>query len=223
MKTSIVVLFVIMSAALPAAQETRGYAGGAVMVAVQGSHSPGTSPSLPNSGAGGRAVGVTGEIGGRVSRSVDAGIEISLPARIESVQVTDYFRVFEQANQHRDLAISGVVRLHAVDAAPVGIALVAGGGPVQEHTRQKRRDQIGPVQTFPPVFGPYGNEQTFSRWTFGAVVGADLEIVLGRHASLVPAVRVHWVKRSTSTSEQGWFLGLDRLMFRPAFGFRARF
>jgi hypothetical protein len=45
----------------------------------------------------------------------------------------------------------------------------------------KRRDQAGVLPAFPPAFGPYSDEYSFTRWTGAAVAGGDIEILV--HAS----------------------------------------
>ena len=217
------VLVSALGPATAAAQEGRVYVGAAGMATFQDSHRQGSSPSLPTSGAGGSAIGVTVEAGGFLTPRVALGVEMSLPARFTATQQTDYLRVFQQQSRHRDAAISGVVRRIVGSGDGVRVGIVGGGGVVQEDTLQRRRDQLGPLPTFPPVFGPYSEEYAFTRWTVAALAGADVEFAVTRHVAVVPQIRAHFVRRSTSTSEQGWFLGLNSFMLRPAVGIRATF
>jgi hypothetical protein len=172
---------------------------------------------------GGSAIGVTVEAGGFLTPRVALGVEVSLPDRFTSTQQTNYVRVFQQESRHRDVAISGLVRRKFGSGGGVRVGIVGGGGLVQEDTLQRRRDQAGPIATFPPVFGPYSEEFAFTRWTLAALAGADVEFAVMRHVAVVPQIRAHFVRRSTSTSEQGWFLGLNSFVLRPAVGIRATF
>jgi hypothetical protein len=205
------------------AQEGGAYVGGAVMRSTQDAHRQGSGPSLPTTGASGSAFGGTVEAGAFLLPRLALGVEVSMPRRFTSVQTTQYLRVFQQESHHRDLAVSGVLRLTTSRTRAVRLALVAGGGMVQEDARQRRRDQAGPFPTYPPVYGPWSDYYTFTRWTPAAVAGADLEVAIGRQVALVGQVRSHIVRRSTDPSEPGWALGLDRLIWRPAVGLRASF
>jgi hypothetical protein len=151
------------------------------------------------------------------------GIEVSIPLRFTAMQETDYLRVFQQESRHRDVAITGLFRGIAGSAHRIRLGMVGGGGVVQESTRQRRRDQEGPLPTFPPVFGPYSEEYSFTRWTAAALVGGDAEITITPHVAIVPQMRALFVRRSSDPSEPGWALGLSSVVLRPAIGMRAAF
>jgi len=206
-----------------AAQESRFYLGGAGLVSTQGSHRQGSSPSLPTTGADGTSIGVAIEAGGILTPHFTLGVEISLPQRFTSIQETDYLRVFQQESRHRDLAISGVFRVIANPDSRVRVAVVAGGGFVEEGTHQRRRDQLGLLPTFPPVFGPYSDEYSFTRGTAAAIVGGDVEFAIASHVAIVPQTRAYFIRRSDDPSQPGWALGLDSLVLRPAIGVRTAF
>jgi hypothetical protein len=206
------------------AQEIRGYLGVAGMLSTQGGHRQGTAPSLPATGAEGTAIGVTAEAGGLLTRRIALGIEVSLPDRFTSVQQTNHLRVFQQESRHRDVNISGLVRWIAGSSPRrMRLGIVGGGGIVQENSRQRRRDQVGPLPTVPPEFGPYSREFSFTRWTVAALAGADVEFAITPRVAVVPQMRVHFVRRSDDPSQPGWGLGLDSLVLRPAVGMRAAF
>ena len=217
------VLASVIIAAGAEAQERRGYVGGAGLVSIQDAHRPGSSPSVPTTGASGTAFGILAEAGGFLTPDVALGAELSLPARYTSLQETDYFRVFQHESRHRDMAISGVVRVIVNPTAPVKLAIVGGGGFVQENTKQRRRDQVGLIPATPPVFGPWSQEMSFTRWTAAAVAGADADFAISSHQAIVPALRIQFVPRSDDTSEPGWFLGLSSIVWRPSVGVRATF
>ena len=140
------------------AQDSKAYIGAGGFLSVQDSHRQGSAPSLPTTGAGGTTVGVALEAGAFVTPRTGLAVEVSLPRRFTSIQETDYSRVFQQKSRHRDVALSGVVRTVLGSSSRLRLGLVAGGGLIGESTRQQRRDQQGPLPTYPPVFGPYSDE-----------------------------------------------------------------
>jgi hypothetical protein len=139
------------------------------------------------------------------------------------LQQIAHLRVFQYESRHRDMTISGLFRGIAASTRVVKLGVVGGGGFVQESTRQRRRDQEGPFRTFPPVFGPYSAEYSFSRWTVAALAGVDVEIAIAPRIAVVPVIRAHFVRRSSDPSEPGWALGLGTVVLRPAIGVRAAF
>jgi hypothetical protein len=169
-------------------------------MSAQDAQRPGSSPSMPRTGVGGTTVGVSGEAGRFLRPRVGVGVEFTLPARIEAVQLTNYFQVYETAHRYRDVTLSGVVHVYAPHFHALRFGAVGGAGLVQESTLQRRRDSV-PYGLFTGNFGSYGPETESTRWTIGATIGGDLEIGVSRHASVVPQIRMHWVMRSTSTQD----------------------
>lgn len=139
------------------------------------------------------------------------------------MQEIHHLRVFEYESLHRDTAISGLFRAVAASGHGMQFGIVGGCGYVQESARQRRRDQAGPLPTFPPVFGPYSKEYSFTRWTVAALVGADLEIAISSRVAIVPQMRVHFIRRSDDPSQPSWAVGLSSIVLRPAIGLRALF
>jgi hypothetical protein len=217
------VALVISAPAVCGAQDGRMYVGASAILSTQGSHRQGTAPSLPTTGASGTAIGAVFESGRMLTTRIALGGELSLPARFTALQKTDYSRVFEQESRHRDLVLTGVVREILVSTARVKVGVVEGVGLVQESTIQRRRDQATPLPTFPPVFGPYSGEYSFSRMTLGVLGGGDVEIAVTRHLALAPGIRVHLIRRSDDPSEPGWALGLSSVVVRAAIGARVAF
>ena len=205
------------------AQDNRLYAGGSLFVSTQDSHRQGTAPSLPLTGVGGTTWGIGAEFGGLVTQHVAIGVEFTLPARIESVQETDYSRVFQIESRYRDVTLSGVARFRTSPLGTVRIAAVAGGGLVHESALQRRRDGLSLLGDASSGFGPYGEEIPTERWTTGVVFGGDVEVTVSRHLSVVPGLRIHWVRRSDDAGELMWFLGLSSVVWRPGFSLRASF
>jgi len=214
---------VIGAPTVGSAQDRGAYFGAAAMLSTQGSQRQGTAPSLPTSGAGGTAIGATLEGGRMLTTRIALGVELSLPARFTALQETDYSRVFQQESRHRDLVLSGVIREVLLSTARVKAGVVEGIGLVRESTIQRRRDQATPLPTFPPVFGPYSDQYSFSRGTLGVLVGGDVEIAVTPHLALTPGIRVHFIPRSDDPSEPGWALGLSPVVVRGAIGARVTF
>jgi hypothetical protein len=163
------------------------------------------------------------EAGRFLTPRIAVGVEANLPRRFTSIQETDYSRVFQQKSRHRDATVSAVVRAVLGSSSRVRVDLVAGGSVVNESTLQQRRDQQGPLPTYPPVFGPYSDEYSFTRWTLGVLAGADVEMSIIPHVALVPQIRAHFIRRTSDPSEQGWALGLGTLVLRPALSVRTTF
>jgi hypothetical protein len=209
--------------AISSAQDDRGYIGASAMLSTQSSHRQGSEPGLPTSGAGGTAIGGVIEAGGLLIPRIALGIEISAPMRFTALQETDYIRAFQQESRHRDLALSGVMREIVVSTERVRLDVVEGAGLVWESTLQRRRDEVGLLPVFPPTFGPYSNEYSFTRWTVAALAGGDLEIRVTPRIAIVPSARVHFIRRSTDPAEPGWALGLSSRVVRAAIGLRATF
>jgi len=205
------------------AQDSRAYAGASGLVSIQGSHVQGSAPSLPTTGAGGTTVGVGLEAGAFLTPRIALGMEVSLPRHFTSIQETDYSRVFQQKSRHRDVVLSAVVRAVLGASSRLRVDLIAGSSVISESTQQQRRDQQSPLPSYPPVFGPYSDEYSFARWTLGGLVGADVEMAIGPHVALVPQIRAHFIQRSSDPSEQGWALGLNTLVLRPALLVRTTF
>ncbi len=193
------------------------------MLSTQSSHRQGSAPSLPTGGAGGTAIGAAIEGGGLLTSRIGLGIEISVPSRFTALQETEYIRVFQQKSRHRDLALSGVVREIVVSKRRARLEVVEGIGFVHESTLQRRRDQASSLPAFPPTFGPYSDEYSFTRWAGAAVAGGDLEMPVTPHMAIVPAVRVHFIKRSRDPAKPGWALGLSSIVVRAEIGVRATF
>ena len=204
-------------------QDGRAYLGASVLMSTQGSHSQGSAPSLPTTGAGGTALGVTFEGGRTLTTRIAVGAELSVPTRFTALQETDYSRVFQQESRHRDVVLSGVIRERLVSSARVKVDLVEGVGPIQESTIQRRRDQVTPLPTFPPIFGAYSDEYSFSRETLGIVGGSDVDIAVTAHLAVTPGIRIHFIRRSDDPSEPGWALGLSSVVVRAAIGARIKF
>jgi len=217
------VALVIGAPAVCSGQDGRSYVGASVMLSTQDSHRQGSAPSLPTSGAGGTVIGATFEGGGMLTTRIAVGAELSLPSRFTALQETDYSRVFQQESRHRDLVLSGVVREVFLSGARAKLALVEGVGLVQESTIQRRRDQATPLPTIPPIFGPYSDEYSFSRVTLGLLGGGDVEIAVASRVTLVPGIRVHFIRRSDDPSEPGWALGLNSIVVRAAIAARVQF
>ncbi len=221
-----------LGAAVARAQDARGYVGGAgVFSTIQNSHPPGTSPSLPNAGVEGSAFGAAVESGWFIAPVASISAEASLPARFTSVQATNYFTSYRVENRYRDFIVSPLLRVHTRRSRPVRFEAAAGPSLIQESSIQRRADEIGRrLDLNPPTFGPYGAEKEITHWRFGVTMGAGLAIAVSSRVSVLPEMRVHWIRRSASTYNSAtdsfddlWYLGLSPWVYRPAIGVRALF
>jgi hypothetical protein len=213
--------FVLIGGHNAVAQDDKLYAGVSGMLSTQTSMQPGQGSSVPTTGVGGTAFGVSGEFGAFLTRTLSLALEVSVPARFESVQYTGIPSA-QIDNQHRDLVLSGLLHVHVVPAGPIRLALVGGPSMIQENTLQ--RTALAPFGT--EDFGPYGPETTLSRWTFGLTAGADVGIQVGHHVQIVPQIRFHWIERASLGSGEdatSAFLGLASVAIRPAVGARVSF
>ncbi len=223
MRVALATAALLLIARVAAAQDLHGYADGSFFVSTQGSHTQGTAPDLPRSGVGGTTWGGAVGVGAFAGPRFSLGAELTLPARIEAIQETDYLLTFQNRNRYRDLTIAFVARLYTPAGHRVRAAAVGGFAIVQESVRQSTAYAQGAFPFTNKTFGPFGAETEYTRWAPGVTGGADVEISIGRHAAVVPQFRATWVSRSDDPSQPMWFLGLDSLVFRGAIGVRARF
>jgi len=205
------------------AQDSRAYAGGSGFFSTQGSQTQGSAPDLPRSGVGGTTWGATGEIGLFVVPRLSVGVEFTLPARIVAIQETDYFQTFQTMSRYRDATVAFVAHAYTARRRGVRASVVGGATFVRESVFQSTAYAQGSFPAFSRDFGPFSTEEEFTRWTTGLTVGGDVEVAVSRHVSLVPQMRVAWVRRSQDPADRTWFLGLSSWVLRPAMGVRAVF
>jgi hypothetical protein len=192
--------------------------GGAIFLPAGTSPYVGTqNPSVPSEGIRGVGTGVVAAIGVFPSTHVGVAAELSVPARFTADQVADKYRTH---NTHRDVMISGLVH---VRAARQRIDGVVGLTLVREQTEQQIAHRLFGVPGFP--FEPYtAPPESIARNTFGLVGGLDVPLRAGRHLSVVPQLRVHWIARQDdSTAASPRFLGLSPILWQPGIGLRVTF
>ena len=203
------------------AQDNRLYAGVSGMLSTQGSVVPGEGSSIPTSGVGGTAMGISGEFGTFLKPALSLAFEASVPARFESIQRTGIPNS-QKDQRHRDLVFSGLFHIHTTPAGPIRLGLVAGPTVIREDTLQRvAYAPFGSVN-----FGPYGPETSLTRWTVGLTVGADIGVQVSPNVQIVPQIRLHWVERASLESgndNASAFLGLTSWVIRPAVGVRVSF
>ena len=203
-------------------QESKVYAGAAFEVSSQdGGPRDVTDPDQPNARVGGSALGFAGTIGYRLTPLVSLAAEVSVPSRFKSLQQIDYFEDSRSELHHRDAIVSALIHLHIPSAGPLRPAFVAGISYVREDTLTRTATAPG-FGSGAGVFGPYSNEQSIERDTFGLTVGADVGISLGEHVDLVPQLRAHWISRADFGQANG-ILYLSPLVIRGGIGLRIRF
>lgn len=204
-----------------AAQDSTAYAGVAVMLSAQHAIAqPAQSPDTFKPGIGGNAIGIVGSAGGYLSARVSLGVELSVPARTETVQEMDYFQVIRADNRYRDLILSGVFNFHYGTGKTIRPTLVAGLSYVREDTNRTEAVRTG---FFPnAVFGPYRPVPTIVNNRLGAIGGADVGIYPGAHLAVLAQGRVHFITREGS-GIVGDQLYLSPVVFRFAVGPRVTF
>ena len=204
----------------------RGYAGGAFTILPTGPHAvSGSSPSTtydttsPDS----TTRGLTVELGGTSRRQVSLGVEIGVPFERSLTQTFGYFTPFIKVSHYRDLTFFGVASRELPATGRIHLGLTAGAGLVQ----QRSRERISFGQFNSTNFGPFGDEQLVSRWTWGATGGADLSVQAARHVTIVPQVRVLFIDRGRMNAEVAgvdvFGFGLDSFGYRFGVGIRGQF
>jgi hypothetical protein len=206
--------------ALASSVSAQSFAGGGALATWQPDNSPyvGTqNPSVPTEGIHGSAPGWFGTIGVFPSPHVGIAAELSMPNRFTADQVADKYRTH---NTHRDVILSGLLHLRpstrVVDAV-IGLSYV----------REQTNQQIALRAFSSPgvIYQPFDAQpESIVRNTFGLTGGLDVPLSLGRHVSVTPQLRVHWIARENdSTAASPRFLGLSSIVIRPACGIRATF
>ena len=209
---------VIVGAGTSYGQDNRLYVGAGFAVSTQRSVLPGQGSSVPTTGLGGTAVGVSGEFGRYVTRMLSMSVDASVPARLDSVQFTA-IPTSRIESRHRDLIFSGLIHLHAPPKGPVRFAAIAGPSLIREDTL--RRAAFASFGS--DAFGPLEPERSLTRWTFGVSFGADVAVQVNGHVQIVPQIRWHLIERTRLGETSGGVLGLSSLVTRPAIGVRAVF
>ena len=176
-----------------------------------------SNPSVPAQGIHGVAAGWFGTVGVFPSPHLGFAAEFSVPSRFTADQVADKYRTH---NTHRDAIISGVIH---VRPSKRWIDGVIGLSYVREQTDQQIAHRVfaGPGLVYQPYTAP---PESISRNAVGIAGGFDFPLSFGRHVSITPQLRVHWIARENdSTAGSPRFFGLSSLVLRPACGIRATF
>jgi hypothetical protein len=214
----IATLLVLMPFASPVSAQP--FVGGALLASWQPDNSPyvGTqNPSVPAQGIHGAAAGWFGTVGVFPSRHIGLAAEFSMPSRFTADQVANKYRTH---NTHRDVIVSGVLHVRASERWIDG---VIGLSYVREQTDQQIALRVfsSPETVYQPFVVP---AESIARDTFGVTSGLDFPLRLGRHVSVTPQMRVHWIARENdSTAASPRFLGLSSIVLRPACGIRVIF
>jgi hypothetical protein len=132
---------------------------GALFSIQRSSPSSQQDPGFPQPPIGGSAFGIAGGAAIRVSDAFEVGGEISFPTRFDSVQTTGGFVVSESVIHHRDMIVSGIVRLRPQRRLADRLRFEVLGGPsvIWEDTLQQTR-YAPPLSDSPPTPNgpPYG-------------------------------------------------------------------
>ena len=222
--TGTAVLFVLALSQVVAAQDDKGIQieVGGLLTVQRSIDAASQDPGYPRPGVGGTSPGVVAGAALRVGPIGDIGVEWSEPVRFDAVQTTGGLGRSKIDNEHRDRIVSVLVHLHPKErSARVRVEAVFGPSFVWEGTIQQRADGT-PLSNAP--FGPFFPEPDIDRMTFGLTGGADVDIDVARHVSIVPQMRVSWIFRDSLPNESASvLLGLDSWVFRPAIGLRFAF
>lgn len=203
--------------------QPRGFVDAFGLLTVQTSTPPGSEPSLAPLGVAGTAVGIGASLSVLFPNGWSIGAELTVPARITSTAEVTYFSRYQIENSYHEPMLSALVRYHALRGSRVGIDVGGGGGFVWQNTIQRRADSLGTFPDFSGGFGPFGPPSEYTSTTLGLTMAADVPITLSSHVMLVPAMRVHVIKRPSDTSDQLWYLGVDPWVFQPSVGVRMTF
>jgi hypothetical protein len=219
----LILLVMLSSSRLVAAQESRWYADGAFLFSTQGASTPPDDPDKAKPGVGGNAAGVVGSVGVFLSPRVSLAFEISVPERFDAVQELHYSFSELYDNRHRDLILSVLFHFHILAERSLRPEFIAGFSYVHEDTLQRTADQLGPAFPATGLYGPYRPETSITHDALGVTAGADLGIPVGAHLSIVPQARVYWIPRDTTDGSLSANLYLSPFVFRLAIGLRAMF
>lgn len=180
-------------------------------------------PGFPRPGIGGNAFGFVAGIATPVTSHVDVGVDLSLPARFDAMQTTGGVGPTEIENQHRDVIVSPLLRVHQQVARAVRFEEVVGGAFVWESTVQQTA--FSRVAGQPGPYGPFFSSPEIDALTMGAVGGANLAIDVGRRIAIVPEARLYWIARvgADSPDVANARLSLDPWVVRLALAARLRF
>ena len=70
------------------------------------------------------------------------------------------------------------------------------------------------------ALGPYGDFEQVGHTSWGVTFGGDVAVRVSRNISVVPQMRIHWIRRSLNDWHE---LGLSSYVFRTGVGVRATF
>jgi hypothetical protein len=148
---------------------------------------------------------------------IGVAAELSVPRQFTADQVADKYRTH---NTHGDVVISGLLHVRAARRPIDG---VVGLSFVREQTKQQIAHRLFGVPGF--AYEPYSAPpESIVRSTFGVVGGLDVPLRVGRHLSVVPQLRVHWIAREDdSTAASPRLLGLSPILWQPGISLRAAF
>jgi hypothetical protein len=174
-------------------------------------------PDQRKPGLGGHAPGLALSIGRSILPWLGVSFEYSQTARMHTVQELRYTFLARYDMRYRDTISSGVVVVrdsrfsHVIPEAVVGI------GVARESMIERSSPSISCCPTGTPAYGPYGQEESFSRSALVMTYGANADIRFGKNVSVVPQVRFHWIPREFGS------IVIESFVFRPALGLRVWF
>ncbi len=160
-----------------------------------------------------------------MTRTLSLSAEVSLPARFESIQETDYLDIFQTKSEHRDTIISMLAHAHALRGRAIELEAVGGLGIAIEDTFQAVAYQVGGtfgVRT--GVFGPFTPLPGVQRATYALTAGGGALIHVTDRVAVAAQVHVHYIGRADPEGgDASAMLGLGPWAIRPALGLRVGF
>jgi hypothetical protein len=225
-RAPVILLAFLSSTTLARAQESHPYVGGAIEMSSWGTHSwtGSASESYQNTSDDSAVLRLICEAGWSPTPNSAIGAELDLPfARNKILQGHGYFNPFGRISRYQETSVFAVFHRFA-GRRRVRVGMVAGAGIVFESSL----DRVSECR-FGGSCGPFGPEQEVTRTAFGAMIGGDVLVQVGRHLSVVPQFRIIWVDdrgeptSASSTALPFVTLGLDRIAYRAALALRATF
>lgn len=194
----------------------RAFVGGGFIASFQNEgEMRGGSQAIASRGTGGTAIGGATSFGAFVRRWVSVEAEVTMPTFFS---VTRRAGRFIYHDRHRDIIVSGLVRIHDTRNRRVAPEAVVGLSYVREDTYESTQFLSF---TTPPTWSAPSREEARPSNALGWTSGLDFPIRLTDRAEFVPGLRVHIVPRDRRNNSTD--LGLGLFVVRPTVGIRWAF
>lgn len=195
-------------AAMPA---PRAYVGGSFLASFQ--HEgvmSGGSTGIPSRGLGGRGIGGAATFGAFVRPRVSVEAEVGVPTFMRATRQASRF-IFH--DRHRDVSVSGLVRVQGAKARRVAPEAVIGLSYVREDTYESTQFFSFTTLTWSTPSRETPRPSNALGWT----TGLDFRVGVSPNVAFVPGLRLHIIPRGAHNATD---LGLGLFVLRPLLGFR---